>query len=425
VVASDRSPKPHYPEMKHVYQWIGITAEDLAKGEIRIRNRYQFITLDGFVGTWTLSEDGKEISRGAIKLPHIAPFEEKVITIPCDVKNIVPGADYYLRVSFSLGEDKLWAKKGYELAWQQFKLPLSAPAILEQVIEMPPLALTTDKQKIVVKGDAFTLTFDKTSGTFTKIERNGVNILANEGGPKLHLWRAPHQKDDMWAYGDWKKNGLKELKWTVSDVQVKQTAKSVVTIKATLSGEGAERFRVSHTATYTISGDGTVKVDNEVNTTKPELIVARIGVRMMLDKQFDRFTYFGRGPMENYSDRKHSMDIGLYSSSVKEQQTPYEKPMECGNHEDVKWASVKNASGTGVTVMSNEAPLQVSALPYSDEELEVPEYRIDLPQSNKTVLCVSHLTLGVGSNGCGPRPLEPYMVYAKITQFSYTLRLKD
>jgi beta-galactosidase len=119
------------------------------------------------------------------------------------------------------------------------------------------------------------------------------------------------------------------------------------------------------------------------------------------------------------------LDIGLYSSSVKEQQTPYEKPMECGNHEDVKWASVKNAAGTGVTVMSNEAPLQVSALPYSDEELEVPEYRIDLPQSNKTVLCVSHLTLGVGSNGCGPRPLEPYMVYAKPTQFSYTLRLKD
>lgn len=425
VVASDRSPKPHYPEMKHVYQWIGITAEDLAKGEIRIRNRYQFITLDGFVGSWTLSENGKEIRSGSIELPTIAPFEEKVITIPCDVKSVVPGADYYLRISFALGEDKLWAKKGYELAWQQFKLPISAPAILEQTIQMPPLALTTDNQQIVVNGNAFMLTFDKTSGTFTKIERNGVNILANEGGPKLHLWRAPHQKDDMWAYGDWKKNGLKELKWTVSDLEVKQTAKSVVTIKATLSGEGADKFRVSHTATYTISGDGSVKVDNDVNTTKPELIVARIGVRMMLDKQFEHFTYFGRGPMENYADRKHSLDIGLYSSSVKEQQTPYEKPMECGNHEDVKWASVKNAAGTGVTVMSNEAPLQVSALPYSDEELEVPEYRIDLPQSNKTVLCVSHLTLGVGSNGCGPRPLEPYMVYAKPTQFSYTLRLKD
>ncbi|MDD4821622.1 MAG: glycoside hydrolase family 2 TIM barrel-domain containing protein [Bacteroidales bacterium] len=425
VVASDRSPKPHYPEMKHVYQWIGISAEDLAKGEIRIRNRYQFITLDGFEGAWTLTENGKEISKGTIKLPSIAPFEEKVITIPCNVKNVVPGADYYLRVSFSLGEDKLWAKKGYELAWQQFKLPISAPAVLEQTIQMPPLTMTNDNQQIVVKGNAFSLTFDKVSGTFTRIERNGVNILTSEGGPRLHLWRAPHQKDDMWAYGDWRKNGLKELKWSVSDLEVKQTAKSVVTIKATLSGEGAEKFRVSHTATYTISGDGSVKVDNDVNTTKPNLIVARIGVRMMLDKQFDRFTYFGRGPMENYSDRKHSMDIGLYSSSVKEQQTPYEKPMECGNHEDVKWASVKNASGTGLTVMSNGTPLQVSALPYSDEELEVPEYRIDLPQSNKTVLCVSHLTLGVGSNGCGPRPLEPYMVYAKPTQFSYTFQLNN
>ena len=423
VVASDRSPKPHYPQMKHVYQWIGISAEDLTKGEIRIRNRYQFINLDGFSGSWTLSENGKEIESGVIKLPMIAPFTEKVIAIPCKVAQVKPGADYYLRVSFTLSKDNLWAKKGYELAFQQFKLPIDIPAIPADTSKISKITLAQNDQQITVNGNGFSLTFDKASGTFSKMERSGINLLANGGGPMLHLWRAPHQKDDMWAYKRWSEFGLTNLKWSASNIKAEQKTPISITIAATLTGEGKKEFKVTHQVLYTILGDGSVKVDNTVSTTNPDLIVARIGMRMLLDKQFDQFSYFGRGPMENYSDRKHAFDISLYQSTVKEQLTPYEKPMECGNHEDVKWAIVKNAVGYGILVNSDASPLQVSALPYSDEELEKPEYRIDLPESNKTVLCVSHLTLGVGSNGCGPRPLEPYMVYAKPTIFNYELQL--
>jgi len=425
VVASDRSPKPHYPEMKHVYQWIGITAQDLEKGEIRIRNRYQFINLDGFIGSWTVSEDGKEIASGLITLPAIAPFTDKAIVLPYKIENVKPGSEYYLRISFKLAEDQLWAKKGLEMAWQQFKLPINAPEVQTNEAKLSSLILTQDSQQITVTGTGtgFGLTFDKTIGTFTKIEKAGVNLLANGGGPMLHLWRAPHQKDDMWAYESWAEFGLTNLKWTASNIKVEQKGKAVVIISATLTGEGKKDFKVTHQVLYTILGDGTVKVDNNVNSTKPDLVVARMGVRLFLDKKYDRFSYFGRGPMENYSDRKHAFDISYYASSVKDQQTPYEKPMECGNHEDVKWAAVKDDAGNGILVKSIGAPLQVSALPYSDEELIKPEYKIDLPVSNKTVLCVSHLTLGVGSNGCGPRPLEAYRVYANSNTFSYEIQL--
>lgn len=423
VVFSDRSLKPHYPELKRVYQWIGISAEDLTKGEIRIHNRYQFIKLDGFVGSWTLSEDGQEIASGEITLPTIAPFEEKVITIPYKATNIKPGAEYFLRVSFSLSENQLWAKKGYEIASQQFKLPISAPEIPVSVTKVNPLTLTQTNQQIEVNGIGFSLSFNKTSGTFTKIEKAGINLLADNGGPMLHLWRAPHQKDDMWAYESWRKFGLTDLKWAASEIKAIQKTPTTITIGVTLTGEGKEDFKVTHQVLYTISGDGSVKVNNQVNSTKPDLVVARMGIRMFLNKQFDQFSYFGRGPMENYSDRKLAFDISLYKSTVKEQLTPYEKPMECGNHEDVKWVAVKNTAGNGIVVKSAITPLQVSALPYSDEELEKVEYKIDLPQSNKTVLCVSHLTLGVGSNGCGPIPLEPYRVYAKPTTFSYEIKL--
>jgi len=127
--------------------------------------------------------------------------------------------------------------------------------------------------------------------------------------------------------------------------------------------------------------------------------------------------------MENYADRKRGFDIGVYENPVSEQLTPYEKPMEAGNHEDIRWAKVTNEAGNGIMAQSEGTLLQVSMLPYSDEDMDKVEYRIDLPQSNKTVFCISHQTLGVGTAGCGPRPLPQYVVYATPVNFNYILKL--
>jgi beta-galactosidase len=135
------------------------------------------------------------------------------------------------------------------------------------------------------------------------------------------------------------------------------------------------------------------------------------------------FSYFGRGPMENYADRKAGADVGLYASTVAQQLTPYEKPMECGNHEDIRWARLSSAAGAALTISQSNDALQVSALPYSDEEMERTEYKIDLPKSSASVLCISHRTLGVGSNSCGPRPLESCTIHSAPAKFSYELRL--
>ncbi len=423
VVFSDRSPKPHFPEMKHVYQWIGISTEDLAKGTFKIRNKYQFINLDGFIGSWTLNENGIEISHGTVSLPSLSPGSEITATIPYKIEKPKPGAEYFIRLSFALGQDELWAKKGFEVASEQFLLPGTVPAVAADPAKMVSLVMSQDDKGITVKGKGFIVVFDKTSGTFSRLENNGANYLANEGGPRLHLWRAPHRNDDMWAAKDWINAGLDALQWKVVDVKVEKIAPAIVSIVANLSADGKNGFNVTHHAVYTILGDGSIKVSNNVNSNNSKLVVARMGIRLFLDKQLDHFAYFGRGPMENYADRKRGFDVGLYQSSVKEQQTPYEKPMECGNHEDVRWASVLNSMGTGLTVVSDSSLLQVSALPYSDEELDKTEYKIDLPQSKSTVLCVSYRTLGVGTKGCGPKPLDQYLVYAQPTSFTYELRL--
>lgn len=421
VVFSDRSPKPHFPELKHAYQWITIKAKDLNSKTFSIKNRYQFTNLNKFIGKWELSENGTTVSTGNLTVGAINPGEEKDINIPYKITP-KPGAEYFLRVSFDLGADQLWAKKGYEVAEQQFDLHTPAPAVAARSIG-GDLTLTDSKEVIKVKGTDFDLEFDKTKGTFSKIDKNGVNMLRDNGGPMLHLWRAPHQKDDMWAYPDWEKNGLKEITWVANEVKGTKTSARVVEIRVNLTGTGKQDFKVRHNVVYTINGNGEIKAVNEVNFSDPKLVLARIGVRMFLNKDLDQFDYLGRGPMENYGDRKSGFDVGHYSSSVTKQLTPYEKPMEAGNHEDVRWANVTSAKGLAINIKQVDSLLQVAALPYSDEEMEPVEYRIDLPKSKGTVLCISHKTLGVGSYGCGPKPLERYRVYAKPTTFSYQIQL--
>lgn len=422
TVFSDRTIKPQYFEMKKVYQWIDIAADDLEKGTFTIRNRYQFINLDDFTPVWSLSEDGKVISSGKLSLLDLNPGTARTIIIPYSIKKLKVGAEYFLRISFVLNCDKSWAKKGHEMASQQFKIPVENREFTKSKSQKG-LKLIDKEQEFVVSGKNFTLLFDKTQGMFSSIKSGAENLLTGQGSPRLHLWRAPHKNDDMWAYNDWIKNGLNELRWEVIDVSANQFDRSAVQISVRQKGTGKNNFEITHDAIYTITGDGRMQVWNQVNTNNPGLVIGRMGVRFMLNKTLDQMTYFGRGPMENYSDRKRAADVGLYSSTVLQQLTGYEKPMDCGNHEDVRWVTVCKKSGTGIQVKSDENLMQITALPYTDEELNNNEYKIDLPQSKATVLCVSHKTLGVGSAGCGPKPQEQYLVYAGPVTFSYKLSI--
>ncbi len=437
VVFSDRSPKPHYPEAKHAYQWIGIEPGDLAAGlrpgeaglrpggagQVKIRNKYAFITLDGFRGSWTVAEDGRTIDRGSLKPLDLAPGTDTTITIPVKKITPVPGAEYLLRVSFTLAKDQLWAKAGYEVASAQFRLPIEARTSAADTTKSKPIKLEQTEAQITVSGERFAVTFDKTDGSISKLVRDGVNLLTTGGGPKLHLWRAPHQTDDMWAYRSWTAAGLTDLQRTTVRLAAEQSEPSVARVEIVVKGEGKAGFSVIHSAQYTLSGDGSIGVDNAVTFQGRRLPLARMGVRMVLDARLNQFTYFGRGPMENYADRKRGFDVGVYSSTVREQMTGYAKPMECGNHEDVRWAALGGKGMPGLLVRAGADPMQVSALPYTDEVMTPIEYSVDLPASTSTVLCLSSRTLGVGSNGCGPRPLEQYIVYSDPATFSYVLRL--
>ncbi len=423
VVFSDRSPKPHYPEVRRVYQWIGFAPADLSRNQIKIKNKYAFTNLNNFKGFWSISEDGKWTQGGTLPRLSLAPGKE--VTLPLPVKNFTPkaGARYYLNVAMGLTKDTNWAKAGYEIARTQIEMPQSAPAPVLNAANMKPLKMARNGNIVTINGSGFDVAFDAATGQMTRLARGGVNVLLPGGGPQLNLWRAPHRNDDMYTAGAWERMGLKDLKTRILNFETKQISPSEISVQETLQLEGKNGFAVTHAINTSIFGDGSIKVDNAVMPQGPDITLARVGVRMLLDKRLGNVNYLARGPMENYADRKRGSDIGVYSSSVFEQMTPYAKPMEAGNHEDTRWLALHGAKMPTLLAQSEGEPLQFSTLPYTDEQMEKPEYRVDLPPSNATVLNLSAKTLGVGSASCGPRPLPYCLLETNAMAFSYGLRL--
>lgn len=330
VVFSDRSLKPQYPELKRLYQWISVTPVDFAKQTFKIKNRYQFTNLDSLSAKWAVSENGKIIASGPLNVGALLPGAEKEIKIPYSFK-AKPGNEYFVSVSFELKNATLWADKGFEVAGIQIELPKSK-------IELPivtngnALQMVENNEQININGTGFAVVFDKKKGTFSSLQKKGKELLQDHNGPMLHLWRAPHRDDDMWAYWDWDRNGLKKMNWSSTNVSVQKQSDNQYIIKADLKGKGSNGFVVNHKVTYTIDGNGQIKADNNVVFEGQRFSLARIGVRMFLDKSIDSVSYFGRGPMENYADRKIGSDVGVYNASTRSLMTPYEKPMEAGNH---------------------------------------------------------------------------------------------
>jgi beta-galactosidase len=424
VVSFDRSTegvnvKPHYPEMKKAFQWIDVNLTDPASGDIQVKNKYQFISLDRFEASWILTENGQEIDKGIL---NVRPqWGQLIAKIPYKIEHPKAGAEYFVRVSFTQKEKTLWADKGFEVAYSQFKLPINTLPVVETNVTQS-VKLTQNDQSLSITGNGFSVGFDKQTGFMNQLIKNGTNLLTAGGSPKLHMWRAPHKNDDNWAYSQWEKFGVTSLQFTLVDFKVETIDNTTVKIISTTKADGKEGFGVYHTATYLVKGDGSIKVDNQVQFVGFRINLARIGVRMLLDKRLDQMTYFGRGPYENYSDRKSASDIGIYELSVNDQYE-YEKPMERGNHEEVRWAKLSGKDMPSLMVQSDEKLMQVSALPHTDEQMYPVEYKIDLPGSTATVFCISTKTLGVGSNSCGPRPLEKFQVFADPATFSYMIKL--
>ncbi len=428
IVFADRTIPPKAWEVKKVYQPVSIEPVGETGARLRIGNCYAFRNLNTLEGHWTLTRDGVQVESGTLPTLDLAPADQTEIAVPVQpVTKPEPGAEYWLRVSFHLKEDMLWAPAGHEVAWQQIPFVVTPPGVpyaltgTLRTASLPPLNVTEDGAQIRIKGREITAVFDRTDGTLVSLLYGGKEMLAPDGGPVLQAYRAVTSNDKAFGSGrarDWQRAGLNRLTREVRHVTVhSQDAKSVrvevLAVSTTPRGAG-----FNHRATWTVRDDGSIDLNNRFEPFGELPPLPRIGVVMHLAGDLEHLCWYGRGPHENYVDRCQSADMGIWTSTVDEQYVPYPRPQETGTKTDVRWLTLTDTDGNGLLVVA-EPSIAASALHYTASDLDQAEHTYELRRRDEVVLSLDARHSGLGNASCGPGVLPQY----EIPPVPYDLQL--
>jgi beta-galactosidase len=423
LVLPDRTPHPALREVKKVYQYVKIKPVVLSANQFEILNKHDFMNLKQFDIRWEIVGDGKDIAGGVVARPDIGPHSKRMITLDLPSITPDPGVEYFINFHTVTAEDEPFKQKGFEVAVDQYPLPLRASVEKRKIAALPSLVLSEDQQTAGIHGSDFTIVFDKRTGILTSYLYKGTQLI--ELGPAPNFWRPPTDNDFGNEMSEisavWRTAGGNTVLRTFD---VKQISGGEIEVKASFDlPDVRSQFR----AQYTVLGSGDVIVKNDFVTTQgglPE--IPRFGVTMRLPKQFEAMEYFGRGPQENYCDRNTSALVGLYRSTVTDQYFPYISPQENGNKTDVRWVAFTGENGIGLMAVGMPS-LSMSALHYTVEDLTQESrgtrHTIDLTKRDFVTLNLDYKQRGVGGDDSwGAKPHAQYCLYAKSYTYRFRLR---
>ena len=423
LVMPDRTPSPGYYEHKKAIEPVKVDALDLKEGKLKITNRYDFIALDHLNLAWSIEVDGKVIQNGTFPLEDIHAGGSEELTIPYSLPEVlVPGADYWLNVQFTLASDTNWGKAGCEMAWAQFELPQKASLTPVEGHHLNLSALNVEeiKHHLLVKGANFELDFNTVTGQMETWKHENISLIKT--GPKLQFWRAmtdnDHRSARVWKQHGvhWLEQRIDHVSWHVTDDQTKVTVKVTGRIAPPILAWG-----IGVELTYTIFGDGDVYVDvkGDPRGDFPKTL-PRIGLEMTIPNTMDRVKWYGRGPGESYVDTKDANRFGVYDKTVDELMTNYVYPQENGNRTDVKWASFTDIHGMGLFT-SVEPAFNVSAHHYSVADFDEAQHTHELKKKDDIFVHLDYQQHGIGSASCGPDVLPEYELNTEPFNFSVRL----
>jgi beta-galactosidase len=431
IVGPDLAPHPGAFEVKKVQAPLTIDAAHdraLLAGRLIVWNKYHTRDLGHLDIAWELAEDGQVLQSGLLAPMTLGPGEKGELEIPFETPDpFVRGAEYHLRVSFLLNGDLPWAAKGHTVAWEQFEVPFAVPAGPVQARNaMPALAIEETETGVTIHGTGFEVVFGHAAGTILSYQANGRDLI--QSGPIENFYRAPTDIDLLMGnppanVHKWRTAGLDRLLRTVVGFEAVQIdAKLVhIRIQSRLCAQGKEDGMDSEIV-YRLYGNGAIVLDNKVAIDKRLPFVPRVGLEMILPARFAKMTWYGRGPHENYVDRKRGAAVGLYSSGVDEQFVPYVYPSECGGKEDVRWLSLTDAGGNGLLVVGLDK-LHVDALHYTIQDLERAGHPYELARLDEVVLHLDGWHMGVGGDdGWASRVHPEFCIYPATYRYALCLR---
>ncbi|WP_329473249.1 DUF4981 domain-containing protein [Streptomyces sp. NBC_01723] len=427
IVTADRGHTGKSAEVKRVYQAIHATRRSGdGLGAVTLTNEYLFTGLREFDGRWELVADGQVVRRGTLTRDQldVAPGAAKDITVPVRLPDDADdGTEYFLELSFTTKDSTPWAEAGFEVAREQLPVGPEAPAAAPVRLASVPALRHDDRDKDVrVRGKDFSVTVDKRTGTITSYEAKGTRLITS--GPAPNFWRAPTDNDkgngQHTRNQTWRDAGARRA---VTDVAVRPLGDRAVEIK--VSGTLPTTVESTYSTTYTVFGNGEIKVDNTLHPGAATLpYIPEIGTLLFLPGRLDRLHYYGRGPEENHWDRNTGTDVGLYSGTVAEQWTPYIRPQENGNKTDVRWIALTDRHGVGL-LASGEPLLEANASYFTPEDLSAGvRHDYQLTPRDEVVLRLNHRQMGVGGdNSWGAHTHDEFKLFAD-RDYAYTYRLR-
>lgn len=461
IMRPDLTPKAQYFEVKKVYQNVGVKAIDMKQGQIEIFNKNYFEPLKNYQIVWSLYKDGVCVKKnqplqGTKNI--VGPREKGIYTLPYDYASLDANSEYFVTVQFLLGKDMPWAKKGYPQMEEQLRVKgadVAAPSIAAVAKTGKAMKYQLDKaaKRANITGENFQVAFDLNTGAIYSLKYGNQIIIKDGNGPQLDAYRAPTDNDAGIGYHNaWFKNGLYDLQhvvksWTCTPNKKDGTYKLDFTVESQgkegcdvnygnrdRDPESCYNFEKNKRALtdadlkftsrqiYTIYKDGSIEMQSAIGANRSKVILPRIGYSMVLPSELNQYDYYGRGPVNNYNDRKTSQFIGWYHSPVAEQGIMLPKPQAQGNREEVRWCAVTNSQQQGVVFIS-DSTMSASALPWSQQELTLAAHPYQLPKSSGTHLHLDAKVTGLGGASCGQGgPLTPDQVRSTPTTFGFIIR---
>ena len=417
LVFADRRPKPALYECKKVYERIGFAFDGK---NLTVTNNYNYLPLSDFDISWKLLEDGRVVESGKCAKADAAPGASA--TMPISFKTKGHKGELVLEVNASLGEARKWAPAGFEVAFAQFKLADSSITPNLKGAQ----ALKTDKSGdgVHIVNKHVDVTFDKRSGMLCSWIVGGREFLS--APMQLNLWRSPTQNDGSYPPTNeigrgWVEAGLDSLVHELRSFAIAhECADSVKIVSVYRAAAPGKEAWIDYTSTYTVTSDGRVRIDTDLTPSPDIASFPCVGYLMSVAPGYDKFSWYGLGPVESYRDRRDGARLGRFTGSVDEQFTHHTYPQENGNKMDCREASLTAASGKGLKVCG--APLfETSAMHYTLENLTKADNDKDLLRTEGVSWAINSCSYPLGNRSCGPPPLPEYVLTAEPLSFTFIL----
>jgi beta-galactosidase len=414
MVDAERKPRPHFREAAKVFQSIKVLPEDLALGKVRIRNGYDFISLERFAADWVLEADGRIVAEGKFDKLDLAPGAERLVTVPWNGSSMMPGTEHYLTIRFRLAGNGSWAGAGHVVAWEQLAVPAPPSAMVgnKTVAGVPFRELDGDW---LAEASGTSVRIDGRRGWLESLKFSDREVLTASVKPSF--WRVPIDNDIGWKtpklMGAWKDAVDKATLLSLSP----GTSPGSLTAMLKLTTGHCEM-------TYVLHSDGALRVEMSLEPANKAPELPRVGMQFAIACEMDGIRWFGRGPHESYLDRKSGAAVGIHRSTVNEWITPYVRPQENANRSDVRWIEFAGGDGSGLRLEAEGAPMGVSAWPYSTADLAKSTHHYQLPQRDFITVNVDGAQMGVGGDNSWSLPvLRKYRLKAgQSHRFAITFR---